>query len=699
MLDPDKDATSKEDIWAECAERLRICMAHESANRLRGIEAKRFRWGDQWPDDIRNTRANRPSLTINHTNVACQRQENTLRQQRPRIKVHPVGDGADIDTAATAQGLIRHIEYRSNASIAYDLGVKNAIDIGWGYWRIRSEYIGPKSRDQELIIDPIRNPFSVYMDPGSKYPDGRDQRWCIISEQIKRKEYKLKYAKYPLNDYSYIDAPGDIGQLRDSWEGKEEIRLAEYYRIHDVPETLVMMSDGQMVYKSDLPTPEIMQATNWLPQLGEDQKPIERKTTRTVVQCFRLNGSTVIDQYVIPGRYIPIIRCEGNVDEIDGEIVRKGMIEDMMDPARMLNYWRSSQTERYALAPKAPWVVAEGQLDGHPEWNDANTKSYSTLVYKPATVMTSSGEQVLPPPMRQPPAQVESGMSEAAAGAEHDLMSVAGMPQENPQIASQIIGGNKYLQRRQGMQDLAHFQYYDNQTLSIAWTGSILLEMIPYYYDTKRIQRIIGEDGVPTVVTLNDKSKGDDGVERIKNDMTVGMYSVVMDTGPGYVTKREEAAENMVQTLSTPLGSVIVQQGADIVLRNMDFHGASELADRVAVTIPGAMDEIIQGLPKQAQNMIAALKQQMQQKDQTIQQQSLEINYGKDKEKMRIHGKLEEIDRHNENRIQVQTMKDTTSRDVADIHGATQLLNTNAEAGHDRSAARDLIDAGTRDRP
>ena len=195
--DFDKDATTDEGIWRECAERLRIATAAESENRIKGIAAKSFRWGDQWDADVRNVRKidGRPALTINHTNTFCQRQENTLRQQRPRIKCHPVGDGADVDTAATVNGLIRHIEDRSTASVAYDTGVKNAVDIGWGYWRVISEYIDPRSFDQELLIKPIRNPFTVYMDPSSVMPDGRDQYWCIISETMKRAEYKRRYPK------------------------------------------------------------------------------------------------------------------------------------------------------------------------------------------------------------------------------------------------------------------------------------------------------------------------------------------------------------------------------------------------------------------------------------------------------------------------------------------------------------------------
>lgn len=698
--DFDKDATTDEAIWRECAERLRIAVAAESENRIRGIAAKSFRWGEQWDADVRNVRKidGRPALTINHTNTFCQRQENTLRQQRPRIKCQPVGDGADVDTATVVNGLIRHIEDRSTASVAYDTGVKNAVDIGWGYWRVVSEYINPMSFDQELLIKMIRNPFTVYMDPAAVMPDGRDQYWCVISETMKRSEYKRRYPKAANAEWRYVDAPGDMTL---DWESREEVRLAEYYRIHEVRDSLVKFSDGSVKYRSQMADPKYVQAVG-LTIIAE------RPTTRRAVQWFRLNGKTVVDRREDPGEHIPVVRCEGNVEDVNGRVLRKGMVEDLKDPAQMTNYWRTAETERYALAPKAPWVAAEGQLEGHPEWNDANQKSYSTLIYKP--IAGPDGMTPLPPPQRTNPAQVEAGMQEAANGAYRDLMSVAGMPQEDPELRARIVSGNKHLQRRQGMQDLTHFQYYDNQTLAIAWTGVLLLERIPAYYDTRRMQRIIREDGQAELVELNapEPHPENPAVERVKNDMTVGRYAVVMDTGPGYATKREEAAENLVELLSTPLGEQVATTSGDIIVRNMDFPGSDEVADRIAVTIPGALDKIMEGLPKQAQTIIGSLQAQMKQRDEQIQSMALEIKYGQQKEGLRIQGTLEKTDKDNATKLQIagidtstklgiEDSKAATARDVAEIHGATQLLNSQMESASEERAADKLIKAGTTD--
>src|SRR6267154_267696 len=232
-------------------------------------------------------------------------------------------------------------------------------------------------------------------------------------------------------------------------------------------------------------------------------------------------------------------------------------------------------------------------------------------------------------------------------------MSVAGMPQESPEISARVVSGNKYLQRRQGMQDLTHFQYYDNQTLAIMWTGIILLDLIPYYYDTERMQRIIGDDGLPQMVTINQRQprQEDPGIMEIKNNLKVGRYDVVMDTGPGYQTKREESAAMLLELLNTPLGDVIVQTRPDMPIRNMDFDGAQELADALVVKSPEGMQKVVEGLPKQAQTIIATLQKEIQSRDQKIQEQELELKYRATIEAAKIESGREKSVRDNSTKV------------------------------------------------
>jgi hypothetical protein len=685
--DYDKLAQTDEEIFKECAARLKLAEDAENENRKSGMDDRSFRYGNQWPDDISGARRleGRPALTINHTDTFCRRIENNLRQQRPRIKAHPVDSGADINTAETVDGLIRHIETLSQASVAYDTAVASALDIGWGYARVLGEYIDEKSFDQELKVVAVRNTMTGYGDPASKLPDGSDWNWFLFVENISRTEYKRLYPDAANVDYQQTN------QEYFEWDNKETIRLCEYYRVFEKAEKLYRMPDGSGCLESDLPSEEAQAQSGYTPIKDAKGKPVFRQSSRRVIQWFKINGKEIVDRRDEPSncRYIPVARCEGNTMDLNGKVMRFGMVRNLRDPAQMYNFWRTSETERYALSPKAPWVAAEEQLDGHPEWDDANRKAYSVLKYKPVSVEGS----ILPPPQRQPPVPIEAGLGQAAMGAERDLMAVAGMPQEG-QDGSRVVSGNKYLQRKQGINDLTHFQYFDNQTIMIRHIGRILLERIPAYYDTPRMQRIIGADGVPSMVGINQPQETDPGVMTIKNDLAVGRYDVVMDTGPGFQSKREESAETLLALLATPLGEQIVKTGSDIILRNLDVSGAQDLADRLMPTNPEGMDKLMEQLPKQAQSVVKALQSQLDEANKLIQQQHQEIKLREGIERGWMDVELKKAGISAQTKVHDTDTRAHTSLGVAEINTAGDLMNTNTEAAHDRAAAKELIDAG-----
>lgn len=688
-----KPAVSDKEIFQECAERFRICQEAESINRTAAVLDLEFEDGQQWPDDLYNLRkvSRRPTLTINHTRTFVRRVVNNLRQQRPRIKVHPVGEGADMDLAHKIGGLIRHIEQRSDGATAYDVGGESAVKIGWGYWRILSEYVDPHSFEQELKLLPIRNPFTVYMDPGSVLPSGEDQEWCIISEKMKRNEFERKYPQ----DDEIQWREGAAGDESADWETKEEIRLAEYFRIVKIKDSLVKLMDGRTVYES--------QNVNKIPVAknlrGEE---IRRPTYRRQIEWHRLNGMTVVQSQNLPGQWIPVIRCEGNVLDLNGQIRRRGMVRDMMDAGRMYNYWRTCETEVIALAPRAPWVGTANQFEGHPEWNDANQKPYAKLVYTPDYITQPNDERTpLPPPMRIEPVQIPAGFVNAAESAAKDMLILAGMPHEPGQDQPGVVVSGKALRERQSLSDISHFQYYDNQTRAIAHTGRILLDLIPFYYSEERMQRIIGDDGVPQTVQIN---QFDPAIQKIKNDVTVGRYDVVMDTGPGYETKRQEGAEALIDLMKTPIAEAIVKVGADLVVRNMDFAGATDLADRLAPLTPQGLEQTIKALPKEAQGIVTSMQQQLTQAQQTIQQQALELKYGIQKAHLQAAVKAhdtEEWVKHEDRKTQVEAevkVHDTkvradTAIDVATINAGAGLIDTGMQASHERALAKETAEA------
>ena len=103
--------------------RKRYKLAAESYREIneKSLEDLKFRSGDQWPEPELQKRniEERPSLVINKIPQFINQITNDQRQNSPEIKVYPVDDKADPKTAKILQGLIRHIEYNSNAKSAY----------------------------------------------------------------------------------------------------------------------------------------------------------------------------------------------------------------------------------------------------------------------------------------------------------------------------------------------------------------------------------------------------------------------------------------------------------------------------------------------------------------------------------------------------------------------------------------------------
>lgn len=640
-----------EKIIRECQEALKIAVEAEKQNRAQALLDLKFAAGDQWPANIQVAREleHRPCLTINKTDSFVRQAVNNMREQRPRIAVHAVAGGADKQKANVIAGLMRHIQVASNADVAYDTGADFQVRMGWGYWRVASRYSREDSFDQELYIDRVRNPFTVYFDPSSTAPDGSDAEWCIVTDTMTKKKFERKYPNAKWVDMRNL-GPGD--DLHE-WANEKEIRIAEYWKVQQVNDTLCLLSNGKTEYKSRLREEELQAAGLMVIQ--------ERLSVRRQVKWYKMTAMEILQEREWPGRWIPVVPVYGAEYEVEGKVIRYGMVRGMQDPQRMYNFWRTAETEIVALAPKAPWLVEEEQIEGHEnEWDSANNRSYAYLKYK---AIVKDGVPV-PPPVRNQPQGMPQAQVNAAIGASEDMKAVAGMFDPALGAEGQETSG-VMVRRRQQQSDRSNFHFYDNLCRSIRHTGKIILDLIPHYYDTERVIRIIGEDGVPSSVTINQKQTDEQGaIIEVLNDVRVGEYDVVIDTGPGYQTKREEAAENMLGLLGTPIGEKVAAVADDIVVRQFDWPGSDQIADRLAAANPiaGIEQQMPDNVPDEAKAMIAHLTAQNKQLQQQVQQLGVEHKFGLAKEQIKQQAENQRAMMQDETK-----RRDTDSRDSTAI--------------------------------
>lgn len=603
----------------------------ESANRALAILDLKFRYGEQWPQyAIASRGLDRPQLTINEMDGYIQQVTNNQRQQRPRIKVQPVDDKADPKIAKVITGLMRHIETNSDADNAYDTAFDFAATMGWGYFRLRADFIDERSFDQDIYIDTIDNPFCVYFDPFSRLPDGSDQERCLITDLMQLEAFKKEFPGAQGGDFT----ERGTGDNDADWRTKTDIRLGEFFKIERKKADLVLLSDGSKAWGDDS-LKAYLSATPSITVTGT------RKSFKRTVTWRKQTAFEILERKELPGRWIPVIPVYWTNVRIEGKMLRQGLVRPGMDPQRMVNYWQSCITESIALAPKAKWLIPEGGDEGHEiEFKNANLSANPTLHYKTTGV---DGKEI-PAPVRLQPEPPPAGSVEAAFLANQNLQRVMGI--FDPAVRSQEPKSGKAINAERSQSENSNYHGYDNLTRSLKHAGRIALSWVPTIYDTPgRVQRIIGEDGTPDLVTLNEKQQGQDetgqAINKILNDLTVGTYDVVMDTGPGYNTKRIEGVDAMMQLMGTPVGEKVAQVGDDLLVRQMDFPGADVLADRLAAANPLSQIDEKSDIPPKVQMAIKSLQQNLEQAAQEIQGLQAELKYRTNIEQMKQAGETQ----------------------------------------------------------
>ena len=591
----------QDDLISTARRRFDDAYVADEENRAAALDDLEFIVGNQWPESIKTAREgdNRPVLTINRMPQFLRQVTGDIRKTNPAIDVIAADSAAGKDTADTIGGLVRQIEFQSEATSIYEQTTELAASCGIGNWRILSRYEHNTSFAQELYIKRIPNAFSVYWDPDARDQSRSDARYCFITEWMDVEEFKEQYPGKTVVD---VDTP-DVGD-EQRWSKSDKVQIAEYYWKETKTIRIGLTRDGQTIEDIEKDAEIYMENV--------------RDADVEVIMWAKVSGAEVLDgPEEQKGRYLPVIAVTGEEISVGERIVRNSVIRYAKDSQRMYNYWQSANTEIIALQPKAPYKVTLKQIGGlETFWNEANDSNRPYLPYNP--------DPDAPAPMRETPPVPSGAMLSAIALAADDMKATTGIYDASLGERTNETSGVA-IRQRQIEADISTSIYVDNLSKSIAQCGRVLLDLIPYYYDTNRVLRIIGKDGKESMVEVNGVLI-ENGDEIPVNDLTIGRYDVRVTTGPSYSTQRQEASESMLAFIQAvpAAGSVLM----DLIAKNMDWPGADQVAERLEKMLPPEMrpepDEMTPELAAQMQQ--AQAQQQMQAQ---LAQQAQEIEFRK----------------------------------------------------------------------
>lgn len=624
-----------------------LAFTAESRNRIDMVDDLRFAALDQWPRDIQIERKDRPMLTLDHIGQSVRKIMGNIRINMPSIKVDPVDGGADKDTADVLEDLTRQIEQQSNARNAYINAAKFQVKMGFGVWRVNTVVNTDDIFEQDIVILPVKNPFTYYFDPDAIMPQKQDGRFMIISETLSTEKFEAMFpdVEIPLG----IPNQG-IGETQTRWYDSDSIRIGEYFIKRKKKKNITQLSNGIVVNTDDITDEdiELYQAQGITPVKDRDVE-VE------VIDWFKLTAFEILEHIEWPSKFFPGIPVFGEEDNIEGETLIRGIVRAAKDPQRMYNYWNSAAAETIALQPKAPYIGTADMFKNYKHfWERANTDNLPYLPYEPDP--KAQGAK----PERQAPPAVQSGLLQQAAISASDIQQATGVFEAAQQPTAENRSGRAVIALQQEA-EAGQSLFMDNLAQAIEHTGRVILDLIPKYYDTQRMIRLRGEDSGTRFVEINKPILTPDGL-KIQNDLTRGKYDVRVGVGPSFRTRRIEAAQSMVELAR--VFPQVLQVAGDLVAKNLDWPGADEMAERLKKLLPPGIADDEDLTPEQQQAI-----QQQQQQQAELQQLTVQLQLAEQRAKI----ENTQADTANKQSSAVKSFSEVEQNDVENVVQLAEL--------------------------
>lgn len=610
----------------QALDRFRLVDTVEAEQRRKELEDAEFDAGDQWSEDAKVARGGsvadgnspavppRPMPVIRTLDQPIAQVINQARNARMAVKISPRSDGADQFTADVIGGLIRTIEYESRAQSVY-LGVggyQRAVVVGRGGWVVEKEYASdePGEWDQVLRLRGVANGASIYLDPWTEdVNDPAGPNWGFRTKDYPEDIYKDLYGDTELAKADTDSILTSVGDPKNSWikadkNGKPIYRVAEYWSVEE--------------------------------ERTEDVHPDDESMTRELVtrKVFwsTINGVEFIDKpQEWDGAYIPLPRVVGVEKNVGGVRSWEGMIRPNIGPCRMINFGAATLQENMGISTRGKWIGTSGQFEGHSEWDTANVRNWNKLEYN-ATTDEVSGQRLDPPFWSQPDPGLQPAI-ESIQVFTGFVKSTTGVPDAALGNVNPSDRSGSAIKQLQQASEQGTSNFPDNLRRGIEQTGHILLDLIPKIYDRpgrivhimtgqtdEQSQVMLGqpyvldEQGKPTPVMAPNgeaimdpdlASKLTQGKSKFV-DLSKGKYSVVVEVGKSFATRRQEAVSAMTDLAAA--APELLPRYADLLVKAMDIPESEAIAERLAPPGTGNAQ-----LPPAAMAQIQQLQQQLQQ--------------------------------------------------------------------------------------
>ena len=542
--------------------------------------------GDQWDEGVaaERKRQGMPTVTVPILHSYITRIVNDFRK-------NPIGMGVEFEDeniADVLSGLLRQIEHSSRGEEVYESAHQHQVSAGLGWVRVGLEYKDDESTDLDIKIYKVTDPGSCWIDPFHTLPDGSDARYGAHVSYISKEEAE-SYGE------DYNTAVCDVDLYGDALFEIPEDGVTEVI-FYELVETMVdrhFLANGSYV---DELTPEV-----------EVDVKVTRKIKQKSCRVTKIVGQKIVEEVELPIPYILLVPVKGNELPLEDKRV-VGMTHWAKSSQDAINIYTNTELQLVANAPKNPIIMAEGQDEGHPEWDDFNTKNYSKLKYKPTTY--DDGSPVAAPQRMNNSADISFAIQGRTAAVETMGRSLG--------IFDAMLGEMQYAgesgtatSNRVTQGQISSLHYIQNLSHSIEQVCRIVLHLMPYAYNTFRELVVYDENGEKQKIQVN--------LSEIITSKMINDVDFVVTSGP-MIKSTEEENINSIMRIAQLMPESVGLMG-DLIAETMGGAISEQLAARLRKTLPPELqDNGEQEIDPQAQAM-------MQQADAQIQQLTQQNEY------------------------------------------------------------------------
>lgn len=524
----------------------------------------------QWDPYAWNKMEGRVRMSFDMCTPIVDQISGEIEQSDFSLNVSPSGGDSSIAVAKTYDGLIRNIRNISNADAVFNDASRSNVIGGFDAVEVVQEFIDGDSFDQDLLIKRVPNAVdSVWFDLGSVKQDASDAKWCIKLIAIPAAEYK---ADYPNGSNQSI---GDDKQSNAFYDNADFVTIGQLYYKKKEKIEIVQMTDGS-VYRVD-DNFESVQDELALQGITE-----ERRRTRESYRVYSrlLDGGDWLDEEEeTVFNDLPIIPIYGNFDIFENKTIYFGKLEKLYDQQRTLNYAMSRDIEDGALSPKKKYWADPEQIEGYEDTiQTLNTNNDALQLY--------NHKDGMPPPFMQGGVEASQGLQTTIANTQQMISASANSfnaMQGNANPMQSGIAGSQQIE--QG--NIGSIKWFKSLEVMVCQVGKVLKNAIPRVYDSTRQVRILEEDGTSSMVTINQTVFDQQTGRNVElNNLAQGDYDVVCDFGPAFNSQQKETTQAFLDMAQ--IDPSFLQQGKDIMLKNLAVPGMDQMAERARVELLNA---------------------------------------------------------------------------------------------------------------